>query len=140
MPLPDFAITSDEELHDAVRGATSYGDTTDELPQSQLESNVDDAKREMYGRTGSEAWYDDVNYGQALKAWTCIVAKAAAENINIESYSIANESITLENADPDESSQIQLWMGQVSRALDNSEVDFENKQGLGLKNTSSYIG
>lgn len=140
MPLPDFAITDDSELHDAVRGATSYGDNSDELPQSQLESNVDDAKREMYGRTGSEEWYDDVNYGHALKAWTCIVAKAAVENINIESYSIANESITLENASPDDSSQIQLWMNQVSRALDDSDVEFEKKQRLGLKNTASFIG
>lgn len=140
MPLPDFATTSDEELRAAVRDATGYDDTTDGLPQSQLEGNVNDAKREMYSRTGSEEWYSDVAYGQALEKWTCIVAKAAVENINIESYNIADESITLENADPDESSQIQLWMGQVGRALDNSDVDFEKKQSLGLKNTSAYIG
>jgi hypothetical protein len=140
MSLPDFAITSDSELRDAVRGATSYGDTADELPQSQLESRVDDAKREMYGRTGSDDWYSDVNYGQALMAWTCIVSKAAVENINIASYDIADESITLENASPDDSTQMQIWLEQVSRALDDADVNFEKKQRLGLSNTASYIG
>jgi hypothetical protein len=140
MTLPHFAITDDSELTSAVRDATSYDDTADELPSSQLSGLVDDAKREMYGRTGSKDWYSDVNYGQALKAWTCIVVKSAVENINIESYSIADESISLSNADPDDSQQIQLWMQQVSRALRDSEVQFEHTQDLGFSNTSAYIG
>lgn len=140
MTLPDFAIENDSELKSAVRDATSYDNTEDELPSTQLDGLVDDAKREMYGRTGSEDWYGDVNYGQALKAWACIVVKSAVENINIESYSIADESITLSNANPDDSQQIQLWMNQVSRALNQAEVGFEHKQDLGLSNTSAYIG
>lgn len=140
MPLPDFALENDSELKSAVRDATSYDNTEDELPAAQLDGNLDDAKREMYGRTGSEAWYDDVNYGQALQKWTCIVAKAAVENINIESYSIADESITLSNADPDDSQQIRLWMQQVSRAIRDSDVNFENSQDLSFSNTSAYIG
>lgn len=141
MTLPDFAITSDSELQAAVRDATSYDDNEDELPSSQLEGLVDDAKREMYGRTGSQQWYSDVNYGQALKAWTQIIVKAAVENINIESYSIADESISLSNADPDDSQQIRLWMNQVSRALDQAEdAGFKRSQDLSFSNTSAYIG
>jgi hypothetical protein len=140
MTLPDFALTSDAELKTAVRDATSYDDVTDELPETQLTGLLEDAKREMYGRTGADEWYSDVNYGQALKAWTCIVVKAAVENINIESYNIADEAITLTNADPDDSQQIQLWMNQVNRALNQSDVGFERRQDLSFTNTSAYIG
>jgi len=141
MTLPDFALTTDSELKTAVRDATSYDDVEDELPSTQLDGLVEDAKREMYGRTGSQQWYADVNYGQALKAWTCITVKAAVENINIESYSIADESISLSNADPEDSQQIQLWMNQVSRALDDAEVDFDRgSSNVSFSNTSAYIG
>lgn len=140
MTLPDFALENDSELKSAVRDATSYDNTEDELPSPQLDGLVDDAKREMYGRTGSEGWYGDVNYGQALKSWTCITVKAAVENINIEQYSIADETISLSNADPDDSQQIRLWMNQVSRALNQSEAQFANEQDLSFRNTSAYIG
>lgn len=140
MALPDFALENDMELKSAVRDATSYDDTTDELPASQMDGLLDDAKRDMYGRTGSEGWYTDVNYGQALKAWTSITVKSAVENINIESYDIADESISLSNADPEDSQQIQLWMGQVSRALRDADANFQNSQDLSFSNTSAYIG
>lgn len=140
MALPNFAIENDSELKSAVRDTTSYDDNTDELPAPQLHGLLEDAKREMYGRTGSDQWYSDVNYGQALKAWTAIIAKAAVENINIESYSIADESISLSNADREDSQQIQLWMGQVGRSLNQSDIEFEREQDFGLRNTSSYVG
>jgi len=140
MTLPDFALENDPELKDAVRDTTSYSETNDELPPAQLDGLLDDAKREMYGRTGSQEWYTDVNYGQALKSWTCIISKAAIENINIDSYNIADETISLSNADPDDSQQIRVWMNQVSRSLRQSDVQFENSQDLSFSNTSAYIG
>lgn len=135
-----FQLTSDEELKEAVRDATSYDDTADELPDTQLDGNLADAKRDLYILTGSSAWYDDTAYGQALKAWTQVVAKAAVENIHIDSYSIADEQISLSNADPDDSQQLQLWTRQASKALDKSKLPFPDYQNLSLKNTSSYIG
>jgi len=140
MALPNFALTSDEELKTAVRDITSYDDSADGVPESQLDGLLDDAKRNLYGRTGSDKWYDDVNYGQALKAWTAIVVKAAVENINITSYNIADESISLSNADPDSSQQIQLWMNETHRALNQSEVSFSRAQDISFSNTSAYIG
>lgn len=140
MALPNFALENDPELKDAVRDTTSYAETNDELPPAQLDGLLDDAKREMYGRTGSQDWYTDVNYGQALKSWTCIISKAAVENINIDSYNIADETISLSNADPDDSQQIRVWMNQVSRSLRQSDVQFENSQDLSFSNTSAYIG
>jgi len=135
-----FQLTTDDDLLTAVRDAVSYDDTPDELPQTQLEGLLNDAKRDMYIKTGSKGWYDDVAYGQALKGWTQILSKAAVENINIASYSIADEEISLRNADPDSSQQIQLWMEQVNMALDKSELPFERYENLSLKNTTDYIG
>lgn len=140
MTLPDFAITNDTELKEAVRDSASYDDNQDEIPETQLNGLVDDAKREMYGRTKSDEWYTEVNYGQALKAWTCIVVKAAVENINIDNFSIADEQISLINSDPDSSQQIQLWMNQASRALSNSEIELVEQQDVSFRNTSAYIG
>jgi len=135
-----FQLTSDQELRSAVRDATSYDDTTDELPETQLNGVLEDAKRDLYILTGSSEWYSDTAYGQALKAWTQVLAKSAVENIHIDSYSIADEEISLSNADPDDSQQIQLWTQQSSRALDKSDLPFPDYQNLSLTNTSSYIG
>lgn len=138
--MPPYAIGDDSELKAAVRDATSYDNTPDELPASQLDGIVNDAKRDMHIKTGSDKWYDDMAYGQALKAHACILAKAAVENINIASYSIGDESVRLKNADPEDSQQIQNWAAQVSRSLSQSDVQFEDSQDLSLNNTSSYIG
>lgn len=135
-----FQLTTDQQLKEAVRDATSYADTQDELPDSQLDGNLADAKRDMFIETGSDKWYDDVAYGQALKAWTQVIAKAAVENINIDSYSIADEEISLSNATPEQSQQLMLWTKQSSKALDKSDVDFPNYSQLTLKNTSGYVG
>jgi hypothetical protein len=69
-----------------------------------------------------------------------VIAKAAVENINIDSYSIADEEISLSNATPEQSQQIMLWTKQSSKALDKSEVNFPNYSQLTLKNTSGYVG
>jgi hypothetical protein len=150
MALPPFAITDDEELLEAVRDKTSYSDTTDEWPGSwdaqngevtgQAGGNIDDAKRILYMRTGSDKWYTDVAYGQALVALAAMKAKEAVENINIERYGIGDETLSFSNADPDDSQQIQSWSGEIDEALDQSDVEFDEKQDLGLKNTASYIG
>lgn len=140
MALPDFAITDDEELESAVRDKTSYSDSNDEWPESQAEGNINDAKRVLYMRTGSDKWYSEVAYGQALVAMAAMKAKEAVENINIQSYGIGDETLSFTNADPDSSQQIQSWSAEINEALDRSNVDFENTQNLTLKNTSSYIG
>lgn len=150
MALPSFAVTDDQELLEAVRDKTSYSDTTDEWPGSydsqnseitgQAGGNVDDAKRILYMRTGSEQWYTDLAYGQALVAMAAMKAKEAVENINIQSYGIGDETLSFTNADPDDSQQIRSWSSEVNEALQRSDVEFEHEQDLGFKNTSSYIG
>lgn len=140
MSLPPFAVTDDDELETAVRDKTSYDDVADEWPQSQATGNINDAKRVLYMKTDSDKWYNDVAYGQALVAMTAMKAKEAVENINIESYGIGDESLRFSNADPDSSQQIQSWSSEVNEGLAESKLNFEKKQDLTLRNTSSYIG
>jgi hypothetical protein len=91
-------------------------------------------------KTGSDGWYGDLPYGQALVAMTAMKAKEAVENINIQSYGIGDETLSFTNADPDESQQIQAWSSEVNEGLNRSDVQFDNEQDLGFSNTSSYIG
>lgn len=140
MTLPSFAITADDELATAVRDKTSYADSGDEWPATQASGNIEDAKRVLYMKTGSDRWYDDLAYGQALVALTAMKAKEAVENVNIESYGIGDESLSFSNADPDDSQQIQSWSDEVETGLNESDIDFAKTQQLTLRNTSSYIG
>jgi len=139
MALPSFAITDDTELESAVRDKTSYSDTSDEWPSSQASGNIEDAKRVLYMRTGSDQWYTDVAYGQALVAMAAMKAKEAVENINIASYGIGDETLSFTNADPDSSQQIQSWSSEVNEGLNKSDVAFENDPDLSFSNTASYI-
>lgn len=140
MALPSFAITDDTELESAVRDKTSYSDTSDEWPSSQASGNIEDAKRILYVRTGSDKWYTDVAYGQALVAMAAMKAKEAVENINIASYGIGDETLSFTNADPDSSQQIRSWSSEVNEGLNKSKVAFENDPDLSFSNTASYIG
>jgi hypothetical protein len=127
-------------LEEAVRDKTSYDDLTDEWPTQQASGTIDDAKRVLYMKTDSDNWYNDLAYGQALVAMTAMKAKAAIENINIESYGIGDESLSFNNADPEDSQQIQHWSSEVNEGLSESKLNFDKKQDLTLRNTSSYIG
>jgi len=140
MPSKPFALENDSELKQAVRDATSYENTQDELPEGQLDGLLNKSKRRLYGKTGADGWYDDINYGRALEAWACIEVKAAVENIHIESYSIADESLSLRNASREQSQQLQLWLSDAREAIDDSTVAFENEQDVPFQNTSAYIG
>jgi hypothetical protein len=148
MAQPSFAVTDDEELLAAVRGKTSYADSNDEWPGSyssgditdQAGENVDDAKRLLYVKTGSQQWYDDTAYGQALVAMTALKAKEAVENVNIDSYGIGDETLSFTDADPDDSQQIQAWSSEVNDMLSKAEVQFDHEQDLSFSNTTAYIG
>jgi len=144
MALPSYAVTTDAELETAVRDKTSYDATTDELPggatTGQMEGVIQDAKRELHIKTGSDKWYSDMAYGQALVAMTALKAKEAVENVHISSYGIADEALSFRNADPEDSQQIQSWSNEVDSALAKSGVSFSKQQDFGLRNTTSYIG
>jgi len=94
----------------------------------------------LFIRTGSDKWYSDIAYGQALVAMGALKAKEAVENINIASYGIADESLSFSNADPDSSQQIQSWSSEINESLRQSDVNFEDEQDLQMRNTSGYIG
>jgi hypothetical protein len=141
---PGYAITSDSELETAVRDVTSYDATTDELPggssSGQLSGIIDAAKRDLHVMTGSDKWYSDMAYGNALLYMTALKAKEAVENVHIDSYGIADETLSFRNADPDDSQQIRSWSSRIRKSLDKSDVAFPSQQDFGLRNTTSYVG
>lgn len=140
--MPAFDITSDSELEQAARDKTSYD--PEELPgahdSGQMQGLINDAKRVMYVKTGSDKWYSDTAYGQALNALLALKMKEAVENVNISSYGIGDESVSFNNADPDESQQIVSWSSELNNMLDQSSVAFPNFTDQGFTNTSKYVG
>lgn len=138
-----FAITDDTELETAVRDKTSYAATSDELPGTsntgQMHGIIEDAKRYLYMRTGSDAWYSDLSYGHALVTLTALKAKEAVENISIASYGIGDEQVRFTDADPESSQQIVSWSDELNEALSNSNIDLEQNEPS-FSNTTSYIG
>jgi hypothetical protein len=131
-------IQSDSDLRDAVRAETSYDDTEDELPQSQLDTLIDRAKHRVSVETGSEQWYSDDGLGLVLVAYTCMRTKSSMENFAIEEYSLGNQDITTRNADPEDSQQIQQWAEDVRVGLDRSTVD--ESPTPKPRNTAHYVG
>lgn len=137
---PAFAITDDATLKERVRTATGYEDSEEEVTDTELDTHVSDAKADLYARTDSQTWYDDTAYGQSLKWWTCIIVKAAVENIVIEEYTLGGgaESISYHDADPQSSQQIDMWADAVARNLDNADV--ENNPSPSFRNSSNFVG
>lgn len=130
--------SNDSELRQRVRDLTSYEDTADELPQTQLEGIVDSAKSRLELETGTDQWYSDDGITFALVAYTCMRSKAAVENVPLASYSIGDEQVSFDGDEPEDSAQYQQWAEDVRIGLDASDAD--SNQGLSMRNTSSYIG
>lgn len=144
MSLPQFAVTSDQELEVAVRDKTSYDSNADELPgdyqSGQFHGILNDAKRYLYMVTGTDQWYSDIGYGQALIALTSMKAKEAVENVNIEAYGIGDETLSFSNADPETSQQLQAWEAEMWDGIDESDLPEVTEEGPSFSNTASYVG
>lgn len=130
--------TTDSELKTIVRDETSYDNTADELPDSQLDTLVERAKAKVELTTGSSAWYTDNGLGFALAAYACMRAKSAVENVPLSGYSLGDERVSFDADDPETSQQLQMWAEDVRDGLDASAVD--DPQGPTPTNTSGYIG
>lgn len=133
-----YVIQSDAQLKARVRTATQYANNEDELADSDLDNIVDDAKLKVYLETGTDQWYTDSGIGLVLYAYTCMRAKAAVENISIEKYTLGNETVTMRNADPEDSQQIQQWADDIRTGLSASSLNTTSKPTI--VNTSEYIG
>lgn len=131
--------TTNAELKTIVRGETSYEDTEDELPDSQLDVIVDRAKATVELKTGSNNWYSDDGLGHALAAYTAMRAKSAVENVGLDSYSLGDTDVSFSDTDPDSSQQLQQWADDVALGLNASDVDTSGSS-LQMENTSGYVG
>lgn len=136
--MSDRYPESDDDLKSIVRGETSYDDTDDELPESQLDTVIERAKGRMEMETGSTAWYSDKGLGFALGAYACMRAKSAVENVPLADYSIGDEDVSFADTDPETSQQLRQWADDVAAGVNYSDLD--DPQGLTLSNSTSYIG
>lgn len=136
--MASYDITSDSELKARVRQETGYEDLEFELPESDLDGLIESAKQKVYLETNSDQWYSDTGLGFALLAYTCMRAKASIENANIDGYELGDQEVTVKNANPNTSQQIQMWADDANGGIANSNVDTSG--GNQMRNTSSYIG
>jgi len=134
----DFAITSDSELKERVYAATSYDDSPDELPDSQLSTILDTAKLRLYQEAGSDNWYSSDGLGLALFAYTAMRAKASVENIPLDSYDLGDEVVEFNTDDPDNSVQLNQWADDVAAGLAAFEEGSDDARVP--TNTAGYIG
>lgn len=129
---------TDGELKEIVYDGTSYEDSPDELPESQLDTIVEQAKAKVELTTGSSNWYSDDGLGFALAAYTKMRAKSAVENIGLSNYSLGAEDVSFHHADPDESLQLEQWAEDVNDGLDASNVT--ESGNLQPKDAAGYVG
>lgn len=130
--------SDDSELRDVVRAETSYENTDDELPQSQLDNLIERSKAKLELETGVNSWYSNDGIGFALVAYTCMRAKAAVENISMSSYSIGAEDVEFHHADPEDNMQMQQWADDVNTGLDATDVD--DSGNLQMADGAGYMG
>jgi hypothetical protein len=67
-----------------------------------------------------------------------MLAKAAVENVSMESYEIGNENVTFTDADPETNQQLQLWAKMVASGL--AEASAGRSHDVSFTNTSGYVG
>jgi hypothetical protein len=129
---------TDDELKTIVYSGTSYEDSPDELPESQLDIIIEQAKAKVELTTESDSWYTDDGLGFALAAYTKMRAKSAVENIGLSNYSLGAEDVSFHHADPDESLQLEQWAEDVNDGLDASNVT--ESGNLQPRDSAGYVG
>lgn len=131
---------NDSELRQAVRADTSYDDTSDELPQSQLNDIIDQAlaRLQLETSTNESTIYGDDGLSFALAAYTKMRSKAAVENASLEGYSIGAEDVDFKDVDPEDSAQYQMWAEDVSAGLNATSAD--SSTSLQITDGAGYVG
>jgi len=132
---PEFAPSDQNDVVDYVRGLTDYDDTPDQLPSTALETLIDLARLRIYNSVGSKQFYADAGLGQALVATTAILAKERVENYSIASWSVGDQSVTVEGSGTAE--QFNDWNDIVLEGLQAS--DATPSASGGLRNTTSFM-
>ncbi len=138
--MSDHIPTSDSELRSRVRSLTDYNDNKDELTKSDLKDIVDQSKMDIEVETGISNFYSDISVTQILIYTTCINSKIQVENHSVRRFVLGDEiDVESRNATEDDLVQYQRWNRKIEKAMNSSDT-VDEKSGLTLSNTSSYIG
>ena len=138
--MSDHSIDDDSDLKEMVRGLTHYGDNAEELPDSDLETQIRVGKLRLKNKTdidltGDEPFYSDDGIAQALLFTTCILAKCAVENYSVDRWDIGVAQIEVREAGDADQVQFQQWAELVAEGLHASD---ENTSGPLPKVTRSF--
>lgn len=137
--MTQYAPSTDSEAREMIRGLTLYEDTSDELPQSDLDTQLSIAKMQLKNETGSEDFYSDEGLGQALVATTAILAKAAVENYSITRWDVGSESIDVSGAGDDAQAQFQQWASMAADGVASSSSSSKTQSATNI-NSANYVG
>lgn len=117
------SIDSLSDLRARVRATTLYEDSPDELPQSDLDSLIENAQLRLSNRTGSTNWYSDNGLSQALLYASAIEAKASLSNFTVTRWDIGAGEIDVSGASDTDQAQFQLWADWVAQGLSSSDSE-----------------
>jgi len=131
----DEAPSSRADVKAYVRGLTDYSDTPDELPETALDTLVDLAKLKIANKVDGADFYVDSGLGQALVGTTAILAKERVENYSISSWSVGDQSVTVDSTSND--SQLESWNDLVLEGMAASSAT--PSDGDGLRNTTEFM-
>lgn len=135
MHLSEIAPTDDADAIDLIRTITDYDATV--VAKTELEQHLRLAKLRLGNRVDSTEWYDDSGLGQALVYTAAIFLKGAVENYSVDSYSLGDIDIEVEDGTEEDKAQLQQWMRAADRGIQNSSVTGPQNR---FSNTTSYIG
>jgi hypothetical protein len=136
MTATEYAPSDRRELTQLVRALTGYDDTSDQLPQSQLEQLIQVAQLRLANKAGDD-FYTDAGLGQALLGYAAILAKAEVENYSVSGYTIGATTVDTSGAGKDDAAQMNRWATLVTEGLDASTA---YDAGGGLRDSAGYIG
>lgn len=118
--MSEYQLSSDADLKTVVRGLTMYEDTTDELPESDLDTQIRAAKIKLDSQVESTDWYSDNGLSKALLGATLIYAKCAVENYSITRWDIGGSYIDVSGKGDTDVPQFNEWAKLVSEGLQES--------------------
>lgn len=125
-------ITSDSELKTAVRSKTQYDEG--KLSQSDLETEIENAKRDLALQANVTQFYDDRGIAHALFGTTCAFAKGAVENSPVITKNLGAEDVTFRTSDGN-SLQLSQYEDIVQTGLANSDKTDAGVRDIHLTNT-----
>ncbi len=136
--MSEHQLQSDIDLKDVVRSLTMYEDSRDELPESDLDSQIRAAKIRLSTKLDQDPtdWYSDNGLSTALLGTTLILAKCAVENYSITRWDIGGQYIDVSGKGDTDTPQLNEWNQMIADGLEDADMYSTQVPSF----TKTYIG